>query len=156
MRKSQAIVLILGLFAGREAVAQTCTGSANGLAFGTYQPLTGSPSASTSTVTVTCNPGVVSLLVSYSIQIGTGTGGSFAGRSMHNGGANLGYQIYTNALYNQVWGDGTGGTSQESDGYLLGVVLPVIRNYTAYGVIPGGRNVAIGVYGDTVAVLITY
>lgn len=156
MKKCQAIVLLLSLCTAKEALAQSCTGAANGLAFGTYQPLTGSPSTSTSTVTVTCNPGVVSLLVSYSIQIGTGTGGSFAARSMSNGGANLGYQIYTSTLYNQVWGDGTGGTSQKSDGYTLGVVLPVIRNYTAYGVIPGGRNVATGIYGDIVAVLITY
>jgi spore coat protein U-like protein len=138
------------------AWCQSCTVAATGVAFGSYQPLSGLPNNSTGTITVTCNPGLISLLVSYTIQLGTGTGGSFATRSMSTTGSRMIYQLYRDALETQVWGDGTSGTFTVMDGYLLGVILPVVRSYSCYGNIPASQRVNVGVYGDTLSVLLTY
>ena len=138
------------------AWSQSCSVSATGVAFGSYQPLSGLASNSTGTITVTCNPGVVSLLVSYTIQLGTGSGGSFAARSMDASGSHLMYQLYRDALDTQIWGDGTSGTYTVTDQYLLGILLPVTRTYSCYGAIPARQSVNVGVYGDELSVLITY
>jgi spore coat protein U-like protein len=154
----QAAMVIAAFCAAPISAAwcQSCSISATGVAFGPYQPLSGLPSNSTGTITVTCNPGLVSLLVSYTIQIGTGTGGSFAGRSMSAGTNRLAYQLYRDALETQIWGDGTSGTFTVTDGYVLGVVLPVTRGYSCYGLIRASQHVNVGVYGDVISVLVTY
>jgi spore coat protein U-like protein len=147
---------LLSVVAAPLAWGQTCTVAATGIAFGNYQPLSGVNVTSTGTVTVTCNPGLISVLVSYTIQIGPGGGGSVATRSLSGPGTRLGYQLYSDALRTQIWGDGTGGSSGITDGYLLGVLFPVIRNYTCYGIVLGGQRVSIGSYSDTTTVLLTY
>lgn len=154
--KSLFLLLLVLTALIRPASAQSCTTSATGFVFGVYQPLTGAPNLSTGTVTVNCNPGLLSILVSYTISLGPGSGGSFASRSMSGPGGLLGYQLYRDALRTQVWGDGTAGTTTVTDGYLLGLILPVIRNYTVYGRIPGGLQAGIGAYADTVLVVLTY
>lgn len=141
--------------AARPALGQTCSASATGIAFGIYQPLAASPVTSTATVTITCSS-PLSLLVSYSIQLGPGGGGSYAARSMGGSGGRLAYQLYTGALYNQVWGAGTAGTTAVANGYLLGVVLPTVSEYTVYGRIAAGNNVGVGTYGDTITVVVIY
>jgi spore coat protein U-like protein len=146
---------LLGLPASK-AWSQTCGVAATNLAFGSYQPLSGLPSTSTATITVTCNPGLIALLVSYTIQIGAGTGGSFAARSMGGTSTRLGYQLYRDALDTQIWGDGTAGTFSVTDGYLLGVLLPITRTYPGYGNIPGSQRVNIGVYTDILPILLSY
>ena len=157
MRSSMlaCLIALCGVPAAK-AWGQSCGVAATGLAFGSYQPLSGLPSNSTSTVTVTCNPGLISLLVSYTIQIGTGTGGSFAARSMGGTSTRLGYQLYRDALDTQIWGDGTAGTFTITDGYLLGLILPITHNYTAYGNIPASQRVNTGVYTDMLSVLLSY
>ena len=147
------LVLPLVLLSGR-ALGQTCTTLATGLAFATYQPLTGLVGSSTATVTVTC-VSVASAQVSFSIQLGPGGGGSFAGRSMTGAGGRLGYQIYTDGGHSQVWGDGTGGTSSVSGGMTVGVVA-ASNTYTAYGSIPAGVNVGVGTYNDSMTILVIY
>ena len=155
MRRLFPLLLLLTAYT-HPAWAQTCTTSATGFVFGVYQPLTGAPSLSTGTVSVNCNPGLVSLLISYTISLGPGTAGSFSPRKLSGPGGQLGYQFYKDALRTQVWGDGTGGTSTVTDGYLLGVILPVVRTYTVYGSIPGGSKVGIGAYSDTVLIVLNY
>jgi spore coat protein U-like protein len=146
---------LLGLPVAK-AWSQTCGVAATGLAFGSYQPLSGLPSASTATITVTCNPGLISLLVSYTIQIGAGTGGSFAARSMGGTSTRLGYQLYRDVLDTQIWGDGTAGTFSVTDGYLLGILLPIVKNYTGFGNIPASQRVTIGAYTDILPILLSY
>jgi spore coat protein U-like protein len=154
--KSLCLLLLVLMALIRPACAQSCTTSSTGFVFGAYQPLTGSPSLSTGTVTVNCNPALISILVSYTISLGPGSGGSFASRSMSGAGGVLGYQLYRDALRTQIWGDGTAGTTTVTDGYLLGLILPVLRNYTVYGRIPGGLPVGIGAYSDTVLIVVSY
>ncbi len=151
MKAIAAIVLVM---LARPAYGQVCAVTATGEAFGSYNPFSGVATTSTASLTVTCQA-AVSLLVSYTIGLGGGTGGVGA-RSMSSGAAGLPYQLYRDAAHTQVWGDGTAGSLTATDSYVLSVVTPVVRSYTAYGVIPAGLRVAPGLYGDTVTVLLTY
>lgn len=144
------------LCAAGGAQAQSCTVSATSLAFGVYSPSLGTPNDSAATITVTCSA-VVQLLVAYNIQISAGGSGNPAARRMSNGsGGLMNYQIYSDLLHTKVWGDGSGGTQTVSDGFLLGVVAPVVNNYFAYGRIPAGQNVQVGSYSDATVVTISY
>ncbi|HUZ63669.1 MAG TPA: spore coat U domain-containing protein [Acetobacteraceae bacterium] len=157
MRRAAPVLAVLMLVAGTAAArAQTCTAAASAVAFGVYDPGTGAPTDTTGTVTVTCSA-LISLLVSYTITLTTGGGGSFAARSMAGPLApRLAYQIYADAARTRIWGDGTGGTSTVTDGYLLQLLGPVVRQYTMYARIPAGQLVSAGTFGDTVTVVVTY
>ena len=150
----KAVAVLLLVLLARPACGQVCAAAATGEAFGSYNPFSGAATTSTATLTVTCQ-NTVSILVSYTIGLGGGAGG-VAARSMSSGGASLSYQLYRDAAHTQVWGDGTAGSLTTTDGYLLGVVTPVVRNYPVYGVIPTGLRVAPGQYGDTIIVMLTY
>nr|WP_291522240.1 spore coat protein U domain-containing protein [Acidithiobacillus sp.] len=64
-------------------------------------------------------------------------------------------QLYTNATYSQVWGDGTGGTSTVS-GTCSGSMGSCSSSKTVYGRIPALQAPSPGAYIDTIAVTVTY
>ena len=66
--------------------------------------------------------------------------------------ASLDGRMYLNTT---VWGDGTGGSSKLTDGYLLGLIT-VIKTYTVYGRIPARQNIPAGAYADTITVTVNY
>lgn len=138
------------------ALLVTCTTSATGVAFGTYAPFNGTPLDSTGTVTVTCTPTLVGLLVSYSIALSAGSSGSYASRTMLSGTSPMNYQLYTDASRSTVWGDGSGGTAVVSDSYTIALLFPVTRNYTVYGRVPALQAVGPGTYSDSIVVTVTY
>ena len=154
MKPALVLALLLCLIIGR-AWGQSCSASATGVAFGTYQPLTGPALNTTGTVTITCEA-VVSILVSYTIELSIGGGSSFAARSMSGPSPRLHYQLYRDSADTQIWGDGTAGTYTVIDGYLLSVLVPVTKNYTVYGVVPAGESASVGSYTDTVIVTLAY
>lgn len=135
-----------------------CTVTATDIIFPDYFPLSGSVSDSAGNITVDCqNPGLVGLLVTVSISLSTGSGGSYMPRTMLKGTDTLNYNLYTNAGRTTVWGDGTGGTS--TIGYTL--LLPILGNDNRtdpyYGRIPAGQTGAIpGTYNDTITVTVDY
>jgi spore coat protein U-like protein len=149
------VVVLTALLTATSAWGQTCTVSATGVAFGIYNPLATAPTDSTASITVSCQA-AISVLVSYTIQLGAGGSGIFSQRSMGGLSMRLGYQLYRDLLRTQVWGNGTSGTFTVADGYLLSVLVPVVRTYTAYGRIPTNEQVLPGSYSDTVTVLLTY
>jgi spore coat protein U-like protein len=69
--------------------------------------------------------------------------------------ATLDYQLYVNTARTTVWGDGTGGTATVQDGYLLGVGSET-RSYPVLGRIPGGQNVPVGSYADSIVVTVDF
>ncbi len=142
----------------RHAYGQTCTVSSTAAAFGNYAPAPGAGTAvsTTATVTVVCNPGVISLLVTYTIALSIGGGSSYALRSMGGATPRLRYQLYRDSADTQVWGDGSAGTYTVSDSYTLGVLVPITRTYTAYGVIAANTLAAVGSYTDTIILTLTY
>lgn len=155
-RRIRACCLALLWLGGADsALALTCSVSAIATSFGTYNPFSAVPLDSAGSVTVTCE-NLLSILVSYDIQLSSGASGGYAPRRLAGPGYQLDYNLYTNAARSSVWGDGSGATAVVSDGYLLAVLFPVQRSYSVYGRMPAGQNVAPGSYTDTITVTINY
>ena len=152
---SVLVLLVACVWPGGAARAQSCTMATQPVAFGVYQPLGGTAATTTGTVMVTC-VATVSLFESYTMALNVGGGTSFAARSMGGPSPRLGYQLYRDSAFSQIWGDGTGGTFTVTDGVLLAVLTPVVKSYTIYGKIPASEPASIGSYTDMVMVTLTY
>lgn len=135
--------------------AVNCSVSATAVGFGSYDTLSPLNNDATGTITVTCS-NTLSLLVSYDILLSRGNAASYSPRHLSSGGNTLNYNLFTNITRTTIWGDGTGGSSKLSDGYLLGVLVPTVRNYTIYGRIPARQNVTSGSYADSITVTVNY
>ena len=145
------------LVAPAAGAAVTCTASAVGVAFGVYNPLATTPTTSAGSILVTCtstNNGTttVNLTASYS----TGSSGTYATRTMRSGSNVLNYNLYFDAAYTQVRGNGTGGTQAGTATLSLGRNQTGSASGTLYGRVPAGQDVAPGVYSDTITVTVTY
>jgi spore coat protein U-like protein len=138
--------------------AVTCSVSATGPAFGVYNPLNATPTYANGLVQVTCTllsggATAVTLVSSYS----TGASGSYALRTMLSGASTLGYNLYYDAAYTQIRGNGTGGSQTGGATLNLSPGTPTqTASGTIYGRIPAGQDVAAGSYADTIVVTITY
>jgi spore coat protein U-like protein len=129
-----------------------CTVSSTGVAFGAYNPQSGTADDSTGTINVDCHPSDHSV----DIEIGAGLYGTIATRRMSSGAATLNYNLYTTTTRNIIWGDGTqGSVTQTLTG---GSVSGGTRTFSAvvYGRIPALQNVPAGTYNDTLIVTITF
>lgn len=142
----------------RAATTVNCTASASGIAFGVYNPLSALADASTGTIRVTCNgSGTGSANVTLNVSLSAGLSGSYATRKMFSGGNALNYNIYWSTAYNQIVGDGSGGSFAGSAG-----PFPVpaggsnFATGTFYGLIPASQDVAPGAYSDIITVTVTY
>jgi spore coat protein U-like protein len=155
----QGLLVCAAMAAGGTAqAAATCTVTAVGPAFGAYNPLNPSPTLSNGSVTASCQyvsggTTTVALVSSYS----AGSSGSYASRTMLSGLNRLSYNLYFDAAFTQVRGDGTGGS--QTGGATL-TVSSASRTATAtsviYGRIPASQNAVPGSYLDTIMVTITY
>jgi spore coat protein U-like protein len=140
------------------ATTVNCTASAGGIAFGIYNPLSALADASTGTLKVTCNgSGTGSANVTVNVSLSTGLSGSYATRKMLSGVNALNYNIYWSTAYNQIIGDGSGGSFAGSAGPF---VVPAggsnFATGTLYGLIPASQDVAPGAYSDVIVVTVTY
>lgn len=120
------------------------------LVFGSFSPLIDNTVDSTGTITVTC----LLQLSSYTIALSPGASGTYNPRRMLSGINHLDYNLYADAGYSQIWGDGTGGSVTVAGGpALLGS-----RDHTVYGRIPLStqRGAMVGSYSDSITVTITY
>jgi spore coat protein U-like protein len=140
------------------ATTVNCTASAGAIAFGIYNPLSALADASTGTLRITCNgSGTGSANVTVNVSLSTGLSGSYATRKMFSGGNALDYNIYWSTAYNQIVGDGSGGSFAGSAGPF---VVPAggsnLATGTFYGRIPASQDVAPGAYSDIITVTVTY
>jgi spore coat protein U-like protein len=71
---------------------------------------------------------------------------------MRNGAEVLNYNLYREAAFQTIWGDGTGGTQTYTA--LAAVLLPV--TVTVHAQLPAGQNVAAGSYSDSVVATIIF
>ncbi len=145
-----ATALLLNiLWSSKASALLFCAVSATSMVFGSFSPLTVSEVVSTSNINVTCDA-----LSSYTIALSPGGSGTYSPRRMANGGNTLEYNLYTDAGYNQVWGNGTGGSYTVTDSFLLGGS----RDHTVYGRIPlaSQRSAMVGSYSDSITVTVTY
>lgn len=129
-------------------ISATCSVTTGTVAFGTYDPTSGSPDDATGTVTVTCTNGT-----GYSITLGDGLYYS-SGRRMRSSAVTyeyLTYELYQEAGRTTLWGDGTHGTVM---GSLTG--NGSAQAYTVYGRMPINQYSKPDSYADTVLVTVTY
>lgn len=149
---SSALLAAIGAAMAAATPAKACTISATGVAFGAYNPRSGSADNGTGRIELACPPSVRD----PEVAIGTGSSGSYATRNMTSGATLLNYNLYTNAARTNVWGDGSGGTSTVTlNG---GSVSQGVRRFsrTVYGRIPALQNVKAGSYNDTLIVTVTF
>jgi spore coat protein U-like protein len=151
MRQTLLIAGALACVTPLPARAMTCTfGTVSSPAFGVYHVVATSPLDTTGSITYTCT-GLVAAVVT--IDLSTGSGSSYSARTMKNGAASLGYNLYTDAGHHNVWGDGTGSTDHY--GPVL-VVLGAQQTLTVYGEVPALQHAKVGSYTDTIIVTINY
>jgi spore coat protein U-like protein len=67
---------------------------------------------------------------------------------MSNGVNTLSYNLYADAAYSEIWGDGSGGTVSVSGN--------ASSRFTVYGMIPDQAPPAPGVYTDNLVITISY
>jgi spore coat protein U-like protein len=73
---------------------------------------------------------------------------------MANGSNHLEYNLYRDAGYSQIWGNGTGGSYTVNDS----ILIIGAKNHTVYGRIPLStqRGAMVGSYSDSITVTVTY
>ncbi len=135
----------------------TCTVATTNVAFGTYSPLAFGNTDTTGTIKVDCG-GVVGLLIPFNIALSAGSSGTYANRQMKSGSNALAYNVYTDASYTSVWGDGSSATQMVSAGVTLDALgLAPGQTFYVYGRIPGRQITAVpGSYADSLNVTVTY
>ncbi|QNA82842.1 spore coat protein U domain-containing protein [Sphingomonas sp. So64.6b] len=131
----------------------SCTVSTTGISFGSYIPVDATNNESSGTVRVQCVL-LVALAGSYTIDLSTGSSGTYAQRTLRNGASILTYNIYVDAARSQILGNGSGGSSRITRNFTA--LLGVDQTTTVYGRIPAGQNVPAGSYSDTIIVTVTY
>jgi spore coat protein U-like protein len=125
------------------ALGQRCDVTGVPVHFGDYDTL--SPQHATGNITVACTRPTV---VAIKLDPGQNSGGRFHPRKMLSirGTATLAYNLYVDAGFTRVWGDGTGNTHAPTG----------LGNFTIYGRIPGQQNVPVGLYSDMVTVIVEW
>ena len=128
-----------------------CTVTTVSVAFGAYDPTTGTADDSVGSATAQCKRNDPA----PNIALSTGGSGTYSPRRMTGGVWTLNYNLYTNVARTIVFGDGTGGTATVNP---PGVNVPGNTDYTAtiYGRIPALQNVGAGGYTDTITVTVTW
>jgi spore coat protein U-like protein len=138
--------------------AVTCTVSATGPVFGIYSPLTATPTLSNGQVSASCTlTGNATTTVSLVSSYGTGSSGTYAARTMLSGASALSYNLYFDAAYSQIRGDGTGGSQTGGASFTLTSASRTQSTTSViYGRIPALQDVAPGSYLDSIVVTVTY
>jgi len=159
-RNCTALLLIAGSLTGAAPAAAlvTCTASTTGMAFGVYNPLSAGPASSSGGILVSCTLlSGAAVTDAVNVYLTAGSSGSYAARSMISGGSALNYNIYFSPAYQQIWGNGTGGS------YFGTATLPMspgapsaTATGTFYGQIPAMQDVMPGSYADTIVVTVNY
>ena len=135
----------------------SCGVTTTNVAFGSYSPLAFGNTDSTGSVKVSCG-GVAGLLIPFNIGISAGYSGSYATRRLKSGANLLAYNLYTDASYTTVWGDGSSASQLVNASVTLDVLgLSPTQTFYVYGRIPGRQLTAVpGAYSDTISVTLTY
>jgi len=147
-RASRLAFVCIGLLTSGPAAAHVvCSVSSTGVAFGVYDPRSGTALDGAGTINVSCDQGASNVTITAD---GGGSGNKLS-RRMTNGVSNLSYNLYTNSGRTSVFGDGTGGTSLFSFNSVNNSV-----SVSVYGRVAGSQNVTAGSYSDTLIMTVTF
>ena len=137
-------------------VACSCAVATTNVAFGTYNPLAFGNTDTSASLKVTCG-GVAGLLIPFDIALSAGGSGSATSRRLSSGARTLTYNLYADAAYTTVWGDGTTAPVVSASVLLDVLGLAPAQQFWVYGRIPGRQLTAVpGVYADAINVTVTY
>ena len=142
------LLALLLLSPNADALLASCTTSSTSVAFGSYNPVSASPTFANGSVSVNCSG--IGLLVSYTILL-SGGGGSVANRHMNAGVSLLPYNVYTTSGYSTVWDNSTG----VGGGFLIGLGGTSF-NHPVYGRILAQQPASAGSYTDSVVITVDY
>ena len=161
MKITVLLPALVGLFlcmSVRAATTVSCTVTAGSIAFGIYNPLATTSNASSGSLRIDCSgKGTGSAQVTANLTLSAGLSGSYATRTMLSGINKLNYNIYWSTAYNQIMGDGTGGSFGGSAGpFTVPAGGTNSATGTMYGLVPASQDVAPGSYMDTIVVTVTY
>lgn len=138
------------------AQGQTCTTTSTGIAFGSYNTTQAAATDGAGSVSIRCTA-LLSLSLSYTVDLSAGASGTYATRRMTRGPSILNYNLYTTAARTTIWGNGTGGTGRISvNGIIITILTPHAATYPVYGRIPARQNVPVGGYLDNIVATVTY
>ena len=156
------VAVLLSVVAAPVIAAGTvsCSVSATGLSFGSYDVFAAGAITSTTTLSVTCTlTSGGATTVNYVVALAPGSSGTFVQRQMKNGGNALGYNLYSDPARTTVWGDGTGSAPTVS-GMPMTLKPPTpstkTDNFTVYGNVPALQDAAVGAYSDNITITLTY
>lgn len=138
-----------GTFTVQAVINAACNVSATTLNFGAYNPGSATALTGSSTVSVYCTSGSP---YTAALNVGSG-GGTFATRTLTSGGSTLNFNLYRDAAYAQIWGDGTASTYTVAG---TGSGLLTANTITVYGQIPISQDKPIGTYTSTITVTVNY
>lgn len=138
-----------GTFTVQAVINSACSVAATALNFGAYNPTSATALTGTSTVSVYCTGGTP---YTTALNVGSG-GGTFATRTLLSGGQTLDFNLYRDASYSQVWGDGTASTFTVAG---TGSGLLTANTITVYGQVPVSQDKPIGTYTSTITVTVNY
>lgn len=136
-------------FTVQAVINAACDVSATTLNFGAYNPASASALTGTSTISVYCTGGSP---YTTALNVGSG-GGTFATRTLLSGSNTLSFNLYRDAAYSQIWGDGTASTYTVAG---TGSGLLTANTLTVYGQIPISQDKPVGTYTSTITVTVTY
>lgn len=164
MSGATRFALLMALFAGLALPAPAaaacgprtscvCEVSATGVNFGNYNPLAAGHADSVGSVTVNCEkngPGALS----FTVNLSPGGSASYATRRMAGGGGSqLDYNLYRDAARSQIWGDGTGGSTNAT---FSDSTKNIQQTFSVYGRAFSGQTPTAGAYADIIVVTVVY
>lgn len=132
------------------SVAANCLVTASNIAFGSYDGSAAKSASQDLKVRCTNN-------LPYTVKLSSG-GGSFAQRLLTNGTDTLQYNLFTEASFTSIWGDGTGSTVNVT-GTGAGMSATKERTHTIFGSLPNSaanQDAPVGNYTDTITVTVEY
>ena len=145
-KKIHIFTMIIGiLLLTTKSSWASCTISNTGVIFGKYDIFSVHDLDTTGTINVNCSSGTP-----YSITMSAGFG-NYETRQMKSGINILNYNLYTNATYITLWGDGTNG-SATVNGEGTGTSV----SHTVYGRIAHSQNPPVGSYSDNIVVTVIF
>jgi len=136
-------------------VVNNCTIGSTNIAFGNYDPTSGTALTANGAVTAKCTKGdSVSVALNQGANPGTGSTAAVPIRQMANGTNLLPYHIYIAATGTTEWGTGTVGTNEPAAQTTVSNATAL--SFTTYGSLPAGADVPAGSYSDSVIATVTF
>lgn len=151
MRLVTVCAALVAAPAAHAANITSCTVTATDNVFGTYTPLQAAALTSTATISISCTG--ITGRNTVTIDLSTGASGSYATRTLSAGTAKLNYNLYQDAANTEIWGNGTGGSTEASA--TIRKAIPD-ATLTVYGSVAALQDPLPGSYGDTINVTVNY